>query len=191
MPHEDSPQPSVWPFLSTAYVDEYGPINPDVHATAGKLWPTAQILIRQAQVDFEEGQALMFRAVAQVTRMMDQRTKPIENLAGYLWVTFRHLLLEEIKTRARHSTLDAEYVARSTPGTNRSENEIIESILISEIRELADDWLREVIELCLLGHSFEEIANLKRVPANSLRSKFSKKIKKLVKHIEKKSKEQR
>ena len=183
MPHNPYPLSSAWPPLTSAYHDEYGRIDPDVYAAAGKLWPTAQNKLRRSQVDLEEGLILMFRAVAQVTQMIGKRSKEIENLGGYIWVTFSRLMVQEIETRTLHSELDAKYAARFAPTTSRSEDEIINIIQINEIRDRADEWLREVLEFYLLGHTFEEIADLMGGRANRIRSKFSKKMKKLAKQV--------
>ena len=180
MPHVQS---SAWPPLSSAYHDEFGPIDPDVYAAAGKIWSTAQIHLRRAQVDLEDGRTLMFKAVAQVTAAMSRRTERIENLGGYLWVTFLHLVLEEVKRKELHSKLEARYTARLEPTIRRSEDEIIKIIQVNEIRARADKWLREILELLLMGLTFEEIARLKGGRANRIRSKFSKRMKKLAKEL--------
>jgi len=183
MPHNQDPPSSDWPPLSSAYQDQYGLIDPDVYAAADKLWSAAKIHLRRAQVDLEDGKTLMFRAVAQVTDMMRKRAEPIENLGGYLWVTFHRLMLEEVKKKGLHSKLDTEYAARFVPATRRSEDEIINIIQVKEIRERADEWLRQVLDLYLMGHTFEEIAGFTGERANGIRARFSRQMRKLAKEV--------
>ncbi len=184
MPHnQDKHVDTVWPPLSSAYLDVYGPIDPGVYAAAGKLWHTAQIQLQRAGIHSEEGQTLMLRAVAQVTRAMGKRTEKVEKLEGYLWVTFRRMLVQKLEEIALHSKLDAEYAARFVPSIQRSEDEIIKIILMREIYDRADDWLRQVIEFLELGHTYEEIAEFMGGRANVIRSKFSKRIRKLANQI--------
>ena len=92
-------------------------------------------------------------------------------------------MLDEIERKGLHSTLNAEYAARLEPTTRRSEDEIINIIQVNEIRDRADEWLREVLDLYLMGHTFEEIARFKGDRANGIRSKFSKRMKRLAKEL--------
>jgi len=183
MPHYQDSTSSSWPLLSTIYQDEYGSIDPDVYAAAGKLWPKVQSQLYRDQFPSDAGRTLMLRAAALVTRTLGSRIEQIENLHGYLWVAFRRLLVDEIERNILHSKLDAEYVKGLTSATPNSEDEIEKLILIDQIRNLADNWLREVIELLLLGHTFEEIADFHGKKANAIRSKFHKKVKKLRKTL--------
>lgn len=110
MPHnKDKPLSGVWPPLTNGYIDEFGPIDPVLHEVAGRLWPTVEVQLRRARIDPEDGQTLMLKAVALVTRARCQRTENISNIDGYLWRTFHRLLLEELERRALHSKLDALY----------------------------------------------------------------------------------
>jgi DNA-directed RNA polymerase specialized sigma24 family protein len=184
MPHnEDKPQSGVWPPLANGYLDEFGSIDPAVHEAAGRLWPAVEVHLRRAQIVSEDGQLLMLKAVALVTRARCRRTEEISNIDGYLWRTFHHLLLEELEKRALHSKLDAEFAARLAPASQRSEDEITKIILMREILERADDWLRQVIELLQLGHTYEEIAVLIGGRANAIRSRVSKQLKILARQI--------
>src|SRR5688572_8635411 len=148
MPHNKDTLPSgVWPPLANGYIDEFGPIDPTLHEAAGRLWPTVEVQLRRAQISPEDGQTLMRKAVALVTRARCQRSEEITNIDGYLWRTFHRLLLEELERRALHSKLDAEFAARFASVSQRSEDEIFRIILIREILDHADEWLRQVIEL--------------------------------------------
>jgi DNA-directed RNA polymerase specialized sigma24 family protein len=184
MPHnKDKPQSGVWPPVANGYLDEFGPIDPTVHEAAGRLWPTVEVHLRRVQMVPEDGQTLMSKAVALVSRARHQRTEEISNIDGYLWRTFHRLLLEELERRALHSKLDAEFVARFAPAAQRSEDEITKIILIREILEFADEWLRQVIELLQMGHSYEEIAMFLGGRANAIRSRVSKQLKILARKI--------
>lgn len=184
MPHnEDKSTFDLWPALASDYLDEFGPIDPIVHEAAGRLWPTVQAQLRRTQIPPEDGQTLMLKATALVTRARRQRAEEISNLDGYLWKTFHRLLLEELEKRALHSKLDAEFAARFVPASQRAEDEIINIVLIREILDRADKWLRQVIELLQMGHSYEEIAMLLGERANVIRSRVSKRLKTLAAQI--------
>ena len=184
MPHnKDKPPSGVWPPLANGYLDEFGQIDPTLHEAAGRLWPTVEVHLRRARIFPEDGQTLMLKAVALVTRARSRRTDEISNIDGYLWRTFHRLLLEELERRALHSKLDAEFAARFAPTSQRSEDEITKIILIREILEHADEWLRQVIELLQMGHSYEEIAVFLGGRANAIRSRVSKQLKTLAKQI--------
>ena len=97
MPHnKDKPPSGVWPPLANGYLDEFGQIDPTLHEAAGRLWPTVEVHLRRARIFPEDGQTLMLKAVALVTRARSQRTDEISNIDGYLWRTFHRLLLEEL-----------------------------------------------------------------------------------------------
>lgn len=189
MPHnKDKPPSRVWPPLTNGYIDEFGPIDPTLHEVAGRLWPTVEVQLRRARIVPEDGQTLMLKAVALVTRATCQRTEEISHIDGYLWKTFHRLLLEELERRALHSKLDAEFGARFAPEAQRSEDEITRIILMREILDRADEWLRQVLELLQMGHSYEEIAMLLGGRANVIRSRVSKRLKALAKQIGKERK---
>ena len=184
MPHsKDKPPSRVWPPLANGYLEEFGPIDPTLYEAAGRLWPAVEVHLRRAQIVPEDGQILMLKAVALVTRARCRRTEEISNIDGYLWRTFHRLLREELEKRALHSKLDAEFAARFAPALQRSEDEITKIILIQEIMERADEWLRQVIELLQMGHSYEEIAVFLGGRANAIRSRVSKQLKALAKQI--------
>jgi DNA-directed RNA polymerase specialized sigma24 family protein len=184
MPHnKDKSTFGVWPTLANGYLDEFGPIDPTLHEAAGRLWPAVQAQLRRAQFAPEDGQTLMLKAIALVTRAKCRRAEEINNIDGYLWRTFHRLLLEELEKRALHSKLDAEFAARFAPASQRAEDEIIKIVLIKEILDRADAWLRQVIELLQMGHSYEEIAMLLGERANVIRSRVSKRLKTLAKQI--------
>lgn len=181
--HKDKATSDFWPPIANGYLDEFGPIDPTLNEAAGRLWPTVEVQLRRAQIAPEDGQTLMLKAVALVTRARRQRTEEITNIDGYLWRTFRRLFLEELKKRALHSKLDAEFAARFEPASQRSEDEITRIILMREILDRADEWLRQVMELLQMGHSYEEIAMLLGRRANVIRSQVSKRLKALAKEI--------
>jgi DNA-directed RNA polymerase specialized sigma24 family protein len=184
MPHNRDKSPSnVWPSLTNGYIDEFGPIDPTLHEVALRLWPKVEVQLQRAQIPPEDGQTLMLKAVALVTRAKSQRAEEIKNIDGYLWKTFHRLLLEQLEKRALHSKLDAEFAARFASASQRSEDEITKIILIREILDRADEWLRQVMELLQMGHSYEEIAMLLGGRENAIRSRVSKQLKKLASQI--------
>ncbi len=173
-----------WPEITDAYVDEFGPMNPTVYAMAGKLWPMVEPLVLRTMGDVDDGRRLMIKAVALVSRKYSEQPERLTNLGGYLSQTFRHLLFEEMEKVTGRARIDSELVAQVAAIPQRSEDEISQVILLHEILQRADQWTRQTLQLVLLGHSFDEIGREFGMRANGVRSRLSKRIKKLAQAIE-------
>jgi DNA-directed RNA polymerase specialized sigma24 family protein len=187
MPHRDASNPTGirWPHLSEGYRDEAGWIDAEVYNVAASLWPYAERLADQVIHDCEVGQRLMMGAVVNVSRKRLENRERLTNIRGYLFATFRHLLMEERAKRARRQEIDDRLVGETESIFKHPEGELNKVILLYELRERADDWTRDVLELVLLGHTFEEIANELKMKSNHVRSRFGKRIRKLSKQIQK------
>jgi DNA-directed RNA polymerase specialized sigma24 family protein len=187
MPHKkpDNFRTTSWPDIEVAYVDEFGPIDPIVYAQAGTLWPLVEPLVLRTLRDGQNGQRLMMKAVALVSRKLAEQPERMINLKSYLFQAFRHLLFEELEKLTGHAQRDAEVAARITAIPQRSEDEINRIVLIHEILQRADNWTRETFELLSLGYTFDEIARECGMKANFVRSRLSKRLQKLADQVRK------
>lgn len=169
----------AWPPLSEAYTDEFGKIQPEIHATAGELWPQALSFARDKLGDVSTGQELMLKASALVSRKLAEQSDHIREPKSYLWQIYKRLVLAEVKKSQRLCSLDDE-IERLV---SVSPNDLDDEILIREVRDRMDDWTRLVFDLRVFGLDYEEIAQKLDTRANRVRSKFAKEIRKLAKQL--------
>jgi DNA-directed RNA polymerase specialized sigma24 family protein len=188
MPHQQDAKPSgiPWPNLDRPYIDQFGPIDPYVFGVAGDMWPNVQTRLLLLNLDPTDGQLLMVRAVAAVSRKRAEDPEKIE-VPGYLYVTFWRLVQKHLKKQAREQQLEEDYPAQTDPTPGSVEDQLSDKILVHEILERADPWTKGIFEECILGYSFVEIARRRGGKANSLRSRWSRKIRKLVQQIQSES----
>ncbi|MGH9768122.1 MAG: RNA polymerase sigma factor [Blastocatellia bacterium] len=163
--------------MEEGYTDEFGDIRPEVYRAAGELWPQAESLTYSKLRDCATGLRLMLKAVAAVSRKLQEQPDQIRDLKAYLWITFKRLISEELEKESRYQPLEPD---RQPPSdANPSSETLSDQILIQEVMAQMDSWTRTVFELRLLEYTFEEIARMFNLRPNFLRSKFSKEIKKL------------
>jgi DNA-directed RNA polymerase specialized sigma24 family protein len=183
-PQRSSPE-MPWPILEDSYVDEFGPIDPNVYSLAAGLWPLATRAILRTIQDLQVGQKLMVKAVAIVSRKLDEQPEKLTNPQAYLFRVFSNLVSEEREKTAKHGQLDMGLLVPSVGlAADSSESVLCRTILVHEILRRADPWTREVFELCILGHTFQEIGRKYGMRANHVRSKWSKQIAKLTDRIQ-------
>ncbi len=183
--HIDNSHASPWPEVKGAYLDEFGPIDPKVYTHASSLWPAVEPLVRRTIRDVQNGQRLMIKAVALVSRKLAEQPERMTNLKGYLAQTFRRLLFEEFEKQTSHAERDAEAAARISAIPDCPEDEINKLILVNEILDRADTWTREVFHFLILGHTLDEIGHQYHMKGNFVRSQLSKRVKKLADQIRK------
>jgi hypothetical protein len=186
MPHEAKriPLSGSWPNLEEAYTDEFGDIDPDIYKIAGMLWRRAELLARGANQDTADAQRLLIKAVAIVTRKFDEQPGRIVNVRGYLFKTYRHLVLEQLEKQSHHTQLEEDIVSGFLANHKVAEEaDFNRLILIDEIMQRADPWTRKIFQLLVLGHHWTEIAFHFGKAENGLRSKWSKKMEKLAGRI--------
>jgi DNA-directed RNA polymerase specialized sigma24 family protein len=175
----------AWPPLEFGYTDEFGWINSEVYRTAGELWPFAENLARSRLHDVAAGQRLLLKAAAHVSKALVERPEPIRNLRAYLSVTYKRLILEELKKSGRTEIFDtAEGIQRINQERSAVVDDMERKILVQELVQRMDDDMRHVFESLMLGYTFEEIAAEQRTPSNVLRSRYHRMLKRLVKQIE-------
>jgi DNA-directed RNA polymerase specialized sigma24 family protein len=184
-PHIDNPHANPWPEVQGAYLDEFGPIDPKVYTYATSLWPAVEPLVLRTIRDEHHGQRLMIKAVALVSRKLAEQPGRLTNLKSYLSQTFRRLLFEEFEKQTNHAERDAEVFALTTAIPDSPEDEINKLILVHEILDRADSWTREVFHFLILGHTLDEIGSHYHMKGNFVRSRLSKRVKKLADQIRK------
>lgn len=182
MPPRDPPIPP-WPTISEDYIDEKGWIDAEVHNVAGAVWRIAEKLAEGVIHDPGAAQSLMMKAIAIVSRKRQEDPARLTNIKGYLFETFRHLLIEEREKRDRREQIDMRLVLDSESVSQKPEDELVQMILFYEVRDRADQWTRKVLELRALGYSFEEIARELHVRSNYVRSRFGKRVSSLITQV--------
>lgn len=175
---------TVWPPLESSYQDAEGWVDLKVYRTAGELWPFAEQLARNNLHDSMAGQKLMLKAVVNVSRVLEVEPKSIRNLKGYLFVTYKRLLLEELNKRRRQEESGARELRPGAEAEQRGNADDLErKILVQELIQRMDGNMRYVFERLILGYTFEEIAAEQKTPSNILRNRYHRMLKHLVKQV--------
>lgn len=174
---------TIWPLLETSYTDEFGEIDLEVYATAGRLWSQGEKYARSALGDTSTGLRLMLKAAAIVSRKQATPGNLIANLSAYLFQTYKHLVLAELEKENGHRQRETERRAEIESLSISLAEDVDRKILVQQIIGRMDLWMRETFELLTLGHNFEEIAKLRGSNAHVLRTKFNRHLKRLTKQI--------
>src|SRR5262245_13957952 len=137
----DSPRLS-WPSLDEGYTDEFGVIRPEVYQAAGELWPQAESLVSSRLSDRPAGMRLMLKAVAAVSRKLQEQPDQIRDLKAYLSTTFKRLVSEEAENENRYQPLEPEqHLTNNSHGPSETLND---QILMEEVMAQMDSWTRTV-----------------------------------------------
>jgi DNA-directed RNA polymerase specialized sigma24 family protein len=169
---------SRWPLLDEPFDDEFGAIAPDVYAAAAHIWPRAENFASRVLGDGAEGVTLMMRAVADVCRYR-ARGHVITHLSGYLYRTFCRLTMAEKERLDHHKRLEEANHDRLPSGLSPDSSKVDETILVDQLRQRMDPWTREVFDLRWLGHTFDEIGEMKGVRPATVRDRLHDNLKKL------------
>lgn len=160
-------------------------ILPEVYEAARGLWRQAEDFVLRRLGDTADGQRLMCRAAASVSRQLSRQPDQIRDIKAYLRQTFKRLVLNELEKENGHR--DKLKHAENEPAAEylfgHHEEDLDRKILTQQIIWEMDERAREVFELLAAGHSFEEIAVMLGQPANAIRSRFSKQFKKIRKKL--------
>lgn len=175
---------TIWPALETAYTDEFGGIDPKVYAAAGRLWGQGERFALSVLGDASNGLRLMLKAAAIVTRRRALADVYITNLPAYLFQTYKHLVLAELEKANGHRQRETDKQTEIAALSVSLAEDLDRKILIQQIMQRMDSWMREVFELLMLGHSFEEIGKLRGQNAHALRTRFHKHLNRLTKQIQ-------
>lgn len=171
--------------LKTQYEDEFGKINPQILRLANIVWQKSGSFFSNLLRDQSDCQRILLKAASQVSRKYEAAECSIENPTAYLYSTFRHLILAELKRQKHHSELDAEFQKRWAEENLINEDEsIYRKILIQQLCARMDDWTREVFEMQVLGYQYKDLVPKYGASENIIRSKYSKALVKLKNRIQ-------
>ena len=172
-----------WPPLGEdGFSDEYGRIEPEVYEVARELWPEAKAFAQATLRDAAAGWTLLMKAAANVSRARALRPNEISSLGGYLFKTYKNLILAELRKIRLHEDL----TAQSRPPANLPDatvDEIDRKILVEQLMAEMDQWTRETFALLVLGYTFEEIGRGYKMLGASVRNRFNLSVKKLLRRL--------
>jgi DNA-directed RNA polymerase specialized sigma24 family protein len=126
----------------------------------------------------------MLKSASLVTRARSSERTNIQNLSSYLYRTFKRLVLEELEKENRHRRLAAEAASALSPREETGAVTLDRKILIQQLIGRMDGSTRQVFELLILGHTYDEIGLFVGKDGQAVRTKYSKQIRKLIKKIE-------
>jgi hypothetical protein len=172
-----------WGVLESEYVDEFGPVAPALYEAAGRIWRRSLTYAARSLpgTDQASTRTLLIKAAAQVTGSTTWRDRQVNDLDGYLFQTFRHLVLAELEkanNRLRLETearLDAEWVDQS--------NNVERRILLGELVAAMDGWTRAVFMWLSLDYTFNEIAGHLDMDPRVVRNKYKRRLAALMKQV--------
>jgi len=172
---------TIWPPVEAGYIDEYGPIEPEVYQAAGALWSQAERFAVQLLHDAPAGLSLMLKAAALVSRKRAENPGQIANIRAYLFQTYKRLVLAEMQKENGH---EAALEAGLEAASHSLVEEVDRKILVEQIVRRMDRWTRQVFEWLTLGHTFEEIGQALGKSPPATRNKFRDQLNRLMKQIE-------
>jgi hypothetical protein len=150
----------------------------------GQLWGQGESYALSTLGDASKGLRLMIKAVTTVSRIHGSADNYITNLSAYLFQTYKHLVLAELEKENGHRQRETERQTDIESLSISLAEDVDRKILVQQIVRRMDDWMREVFELLMLGHSFEEIGKLRGLNAHVLRTKFNRHLRRLTKQIQ-------
>jgi DNA-directed RNA polymerase specialized sigma24 family protein len=174
----------VWPELDSSYVDEFGLIDGAIYEIAREVWPAVVPSILRTLRDLQAGQTTMMKAAALVSRKLNENPEKITNVHGYLYRTFIRLLNYEIEKEGKHAEFDRVLSEKNQLEAAQLDEALFEKILVSQLLARIDSKTRIMLQLRMLGYTFEEIAREQDKQSNHLRSEWSKVIRRLAAIIE-------
>lgn len=181
MPRHPHPTPD-WGTLEIGYTDEFGEVAPDVYSAAGRLWWRARDYAARVLNDLDEARTrtLLLKAAAQTTRARE-RSHPINELDGYLFQTFKRVVLAELEKDSNRRRFEAE--AQVEAEWNGQATNVERRILIGELVNAMDEWTRSVYEWLSLDYSFDEIARHLGTNSKVLRNRYNRHLAALMKQV--------
>ena len=158
--------------VATAYMDEWGAIAPEVHRAAVALRKQAETFARATLHNEDAGHTLLAKAAVIVTRALNEHPGTISNVPAYLYKTYKRQVLAELEKEKSHERILVEHGGESVLNGQDSCAELDQQILIRELRKLMDERTREVFDLLVLGHSFEEIGSIIGRSSRAVRNNY-------------------
>jgi pyruvate-formate lyase len=175
------------PKIDDNYSDEFGKISTVVYNEAEKLWKIAKHFAEQVLQDEQLGQQLLTKASANVSRILENDPNYVENLSGFLFKSYKRLVLAEAKKRKYRGELEQIWIAETAAKfeylPHTTEEKLIQQILLTEITSQMDSWTKQVFQLRCLGYEYSELVPKFGKAENVIRSKLSKKISGIAKKI--------
>jgi len=167
----------LWPSVDAPYVDEFGPIDKDVHKAAGEIWRWAAAFAIATLGDEASGQLALKKVCAKITEKRAAGAIRIVKLNAYIQTAFKHEVLAQLKrNRSAEVDLSAEPVDYAL--------DINQKILVEQILARMSSEDRRITELLILGYSFEEIAKADGTRSNIIRSRYSKLLKRIKRELQ-------
>lgn len=182
---------SNWGTLEQTYTDEFGPVAPDVYVAAGRLWQQAQSYAARIldNSDPAHTHTLLIKAAAQVTQARDVKARQIAELEGYLFQTFKNLVLSEYERVKNHLRLEQD---PHITAELRGQAETVERrILMHELAAAMDEWTRAVLQWRAINYTFEEIGRHLGENPKVVRNRFDRNLKQLGAKLQAHSRPQR
>jgi len=174
----------IWPSVVDIYIDEFGVIDPEVYAVAGRLWPAAEKLALARLGDEQAGFRLMIKTISEVSRKASQPGSRINNLTAYLWQSYSHLIYAELKKANLHRRLEDESTSDILAIRCEDAEELDRKIFLNQLLQRMDAWTRKVFDWLVLGYGYEVMEDELHMKANAIRAKFSKRMNRLRRSIE-------
>lgn len=173
-----------WPPLDTVYDDEFGTVDAAIYGVAGRQWPVARRFAQITLGDEADALRIMIKAAAIVSRRQIEIEGGLETPAAFLMLTFKRLVLGELKKRNRRREIEYERQREILPFVDDTAQTLDNKILIEQLWSRMDTWMKRAFELRLLDYSYEEMSKELGMKANVIRSKYSKELERLRKQIE-------
>jgi hypothetical protein len=170
--------------ISEAYLDEFGPIEPEVYNAAKRLWPQAEQLARHLLGETGVDWTFMIKSAALVTRAWSKNTTKIQNLNAYLFQTYKRLVLAELEKSNGHRRSEVDLAYMKELEISEESDAIDQKILISQITSRLDAWTKAVFEYRILGFKFKEIGKFLGKKGHAVEKTYNERLRRLGKQIE-------
>lgn len=174
---------SEWDTLENSYTDQFGLIAPDVYAAAGRIWRQARIYAGRVLSDNDPARArtLLLKAAAQVTRARDERHAQVDEIEGYLFQTFKRIVLAELEKDSNRRHFESQ--VRINAELRGQVDNVERRILLDEIVAAMDEWTRRVFEWLTLDYTFDEIARHLKMDPRVVRNRYRRHLMRLIKSV--------
>jgi DNA-directed RNA polymerase specialized sigma24 family protein len=164
-----------WDSLSSAFKDHYRVFDPSVYETAGEIWLRAVDFAKKRNGDESMAYDALMTAVGTVSNVSPDTIKSLPN---YLFTAYKHCLFDELE-KADKLAGNTESLGDGTGALIDAGAAIEKRILLEEIVALMDPETLRIYEGLILGYTYEDLAKKIGSPANSLRSRFSKRVRQI------------
>jgi hypothetical protein len=164
-----------WDSLSSEFKAHYRVFDPNVYQTAGEIWLRALDFAQKRNGDESMAYNALMIAVGSVSNVP---AGTVRSLQGYLFTAYKHCLFEELAKADKPAGV-TESLGDGTIAVIDAPAAIENRILLEEIVALMDPETMRIYEGLILGYTYEDLARTIGCPANSLRSKFSKRVRQI------------